>query len=241
MARSQRSRMIAGAAGAAVLVALSVIVGWRWQADWRQLWSAAQAVFTSPDAFRVWVAGFGVWAPAIFLLMVAAQVIVAPIPGSVFPPVGAVAFGPVAGLALLMGGMLLGSACLFAMSRRWGRPLATRLVGEATFDRYANIVSANGGLWLFLIYLLPLLPDDAVSAVAGLSRISFRRFLLLSALGRLPGSALAVFASAQLLAAPAWVWLVAALAIAGGMALALRYHVALEAWLLRRASQAPTR
>jgi uncharacterized membrane protein YdjX (TVP38/TMEM64 family) len=236
MMRSHRSRILVGASVAVGLIALG-LVGWRWQADWRQLWSGVLSVFTSPEAFRVWVARFGAWAPAIFFLVVAAQVIVAPIPGSIFPPVGAVAFGPWAGLALLMGGMLLGSACVFALTRRWGRPLAVRLVGETTFDRYARIVSANGGLWLFLIYLLPLLPDDAVSAVAGLSRISFRRFLLLSALGRLPGSALAVFASAHLLAAPLWVWLVAALAIAVGMALALRYHDALETWLLRRASQ----
>jgi uncharacterized membrane protein YdjX (TVP38/TMEM64 family) len=75
-------------------------------------------------------------------------------------------------------------------------------VGAATFDRYAGVVSAHGGLWLFLIYLLPLLPDDAICAVAGLSRISFRRFLLLSTVGRLPGSVLSVFAAVQLLAAP---------------------------------------
>jgi uncharacterized membrane protein YdjX (TVP38/TMEM64 family) len=229
------------AIAAVVALAVLVAVGWRWFADWPALWSGAQRAFASPDAFHTWVAGLGVWAPAVFLLMVAAQVIVAPIPGSIFPPVGAAAFGPVAGLALLMGGMLLGSACVFALARRWGRPLATRLVGEATFDRYAGIVSAHGGLWLLLIFLLPLLPDDAVCAVAGLSRISFRRFLLLSAVGRLPGSAFAVFASAQLLVAPAWVWLVAALAIAGATALAWRYHAALEAWLLRHASRTSAR
>ncbi len=237
MAHTRRSRR--WVVVTVITLAALCFAGWRWFDVWLRLWGDAQAILASPDAFRVWVAGFGVWAPVVYTLVVAAQVIVAPIPGSVFPPVGAAAFGPWVGLALLTLGLMLGSACVFAVARRWGRGLAIRLTGEATFDRYAGIVAANGGLWLFLIYLLPLLPDDAVCAVAGLSRISFRRFLLLSTLGRLPGSVLSVFAATQLFAAPLWVWLAAALPLALGIALALRYRAPLEAWLLRHAPQTP--
>ena len=223
---------------AAILV-MSGAALWLWYVGWTALWSDMRAIFASPDAFRQWVGQFGAWAPVIYLLMVAAQVVVTPIPGNIFPPVGAAAFGPVVALALLMGGMLLGSTCVFLLARHWGRPLATRMVGEATLDRYADIAIANGGFWLFLVFLLPLLPDDAVCVVAGLSRISFRRFLALSLVGRLPGAALSVFASSQLLAAPICAWLTAGVVLLLGMALAFHYRARLEDWLLRRATNTP--
>lgn len=227
------------------IVALAVIlvtVGaalWAWYVGWATLWGDTRAIFASPGAFRQWVGQFGAWAPAIYLLMVAAQVIISPIPGNIFPPVGAAAFGPGAALALLMGGMLLGSTVVFLLARHWGRPLAVRLVGQSTLDRYADVAVANGGFWLFLVFLLPLLPDDAVCVVAGLSRLSFRRFLALSLIGRLPGAALSVYASSQLLAAPIWAWLTAGVALLVGAALAFHYRAKLEAWLLRHATNTP--
>jgi uncharacterized membrane protein YdjX (TVP38/TMEM64 family) len=148
--------------------------------------------------------------------------------------VGAAAFGPVAALALTMVGMLAGSAVVFTLARRWGRPLVERLVGRELLDRYTRLISTRGGLWLLLIYLLPLMPDDAMSAVAGLSVISFRRFLLISALGRLPGVIFSVYATAGLLTQPIWVWAVASAVLAAGLAVAFRCRASLESWLLRR-------
>src|SRR5262249_61920342 len=111
---------------------------------------------------------------------------------------------------------------------------AARPAGSDRLDNYTGIVSARGGLWLFLIYLLPLLPDDVMSAVAGLSTLSFRRFLLLSMLGRLPGTIVSVYATVGLLTQPAWVWLAAATVLAVGLVGAVRYRVELESGLVHR-------
>lgn len=227
-----RPVLLAGAAVVAMVAA--VLVGWV-LFDWGRLgWAFVQSRFESQAAFRQWIHGFGPWAPAVYFVTVAAQVVVAPIPGSVLPPVGSAAFGPVNALLLTVAGTMVGSAIMFALARWFGRPLVARLVGQKSLDRYAGIVADRGGLWLFLIFLLPLLPDDAVCAVAGLSSISFGRFLLLSTLGRLPGTVVAVYAFSGLLAAPAWLWLVAGVVLVGAVAVALRYRDRLESWVLRR-------
>jgi uncharacterized membrane protein YdjX (TVP38/TMEM64 family) len=233
-ANADHARVIATWVIGLAVVGVIVVIGWATLDIWRAAWDHAVALFASPAAFREWIGSFGVWAPVIFLLATAGQVIVAPIPGSVFPTVGAVAFGPAAALALTMGGMLIGSAVMFTLARRCGRPLVERLVGRELLDRYTRLISARDGLWLFLIYLLPLLPDDAVSAVAGLSAFSFRRFLVLSALGRLPGMIFTVYATAGLLTQPIWVWAVAGAALAVGLAMAVTYRASLERWLLGR-------
>jgi uncharacterized membrane protein YdjX (TVP38/TMEM64 family) len=225
-------RPLALVAGALAALVIAGLLGWSLVAIGRVSWDFVQAHFASQAAFREWIHGFGPWAPAVYFVTVAAQVVVAPIPGSVLPPVGSAAFGPMTALVLTVAGTMLGSAAMFALARWFGRPLVARLVGQKHLDHYAGLVADRGGLWLFVIYLLPLLPDDAVCAVAGLSPISFRRFLLLSTLGRLPGSVLSVYAFAGLLAAPPWIWAVAALALASAVVVAITYRDRLENWVL---------
>ena len=222
---------------AAVVVAFVVIlglVGWHWFSDWQRLWDSGLLVFASPAAFRAWIAQFGAWAPVLFFLGTAAQVIVAPIPGSVFPPVAAAAFGPTLGLALLIAGTAVGSATVFALTRLWGRPLAARIVGAEALDRYTQLATSQGGFWLFCVYLLPLLPDDVVTAAAGLSRISFPRFLLLSTVGRLPGMVASVYAAELLFAGPLWLWLALGVLAVAGALLTFRYRGKWESWLVSR-------
>jgi uncharacterized membrane protein YdjX (TVP38/TMEM64 family) len=195
-------------------------------------WERTSATFTSPEDFRAWVESFGAWGPVVFLLAQALQVILAPIPGTLFPPVGALAFGPWVAMGLSLAGLAIGSAVVFLAARRWGRPLAVRLLGEDPIQRYQNVMTARGGLLLWVVFLFPLLPDDAVCALAGLSGISFRRFLLIATVGRVPAVAAGVFAMAGLEGAPAWVWLVVASAFAIVMWLGTRYGRRLETWLL---------
>ena len=99
-------------------------------------WAGLSETLASPEAFRAWVEGLGAWGPIGYLLVQAAQVVVVPIPGTLFPPVGALAFGPWPALALSLAGMALGSAVVFLVARRWGRPLAMRLAGAERVQRF---------------------------------------------------------------------------------------------------------
>jgi uncharacterized membrane protein YdjX (TVP38/TMEM64 family) len=183
------------------------------------------------------VEGLGLLGPLAFFLAEAAQVIFALLPGGLLPPVGALAFGPWAAFALAMGGCTTGSTVVFALARRCGRPLVQRLLTPQTLDRYTGVFAgggAGGNLWLFLVFAIPVFPCDAVCPLAGLSSISFRRFITVSTLGRMAATALTILLAAQLSTAPTWATLIAALTIAAALALALAYRSRVEAWLLRR-------
>jgi uncharacterized membrane protein YdjX (TVP38/TMEM64 family) len=164
----------------------------------------------------------------------AAQVVVVPVPGTLFPPVGALAFGPWPALGLSVAGLALGSALVFLIARRWGRPLAVRMVGGDRLHRYESVIAARGGLLLWLVFLLPLLPDDAVCALAGLSAISFRRFMVIAVIGRIPAVAAGVFGMAGLEGAPAWVWAATALGFVLMVWAGTRYGPVLERRLVGR-------
>ncbi len=203
---------------------------------WAETLDGVLAVARSQDRLREWVEAFGLLAPLVFFLAEAAQVVFSPVPGSLLPPVGALAFGPWMALALSLGGCAAGAAVVFALARRCGRPLIHRLVTPSAAERYSGVLTSRGGLWLFLVFAIPFLPGDAVCALAGLSSVSFRRFLTVSTLGRVPSTALAIALAAELSAAPAWAVPAVALAVAAGLTLAFGYRRRVEAWLLRVAT-----
>lgn len=207
--------------------------------DGGALWEGMGRLFVSPEALRGYVSGFGAWAPVAFFLAQVVQVIVAPVPGGVTTVVGPLLFGPWVGTALILAGGMVGSVVLFAMVRRWGPPLAVRLVGRRSFERFSGAFDDAKGAFLFFVMLMPLVPDDVAVAVAGLSGASFRRFVVLVALGRLPGWALTAFVAADLVGRSAGTLASVGLAVAVAAGLVLAYRKRLESWLLRRRESGP--
>lgn len=196
-------------------------------------------VFGSPEAMRGYVSGLGVSAPAAFFVAHVAQVIVAPLPGGVTTVAGPLLFGPWVGTALILAGGVVGSVVLFVSVRRWGRPLAVRIVGQANFERFSGVFHDEKGMVLFVVMLVPLVPDDLAVAVAGLSGVSLRRFALLVALGRLPGWLLTAFVTTELVGRSAATLAAAGLTIAVAATLVLVHRRRLEDWLLRPGRRAP--
>lgn len=190
-------------------------------------------MFSSVDALRDFVAGFGPWAPVVFVALQTAQVVLAPVPGGVAVVVGTVLFGVWGGLGLSLLGSLFGSALLFAAVRRWGRPLAVRLFSAERVGAYADRLDRDGRL-LFVIMLIPFLPDDMVVGLAGLSAVSLRRFLVIAVLGRAPSWLLTALVTAGLATQSTAVVVTVVLVLAGLGALLFSYRGRLEQWLLRR-------
>lgn len=223
--RANLPRVALLASSAMLAVGLFMAYGLGW-------WDAARAVFSSVEAMRGFVAGFGAWAPAVFFLAQVAQVLLAPIPGGVTVVVGTLLFGAWGGLALSVAGATVGSALLFLAVRRWGRHLARRLVGNESFERYVGVLDERGTL-LFVVMLVPFMPDDVVAGLAGLSAVSLRRFVVFVAVGRTPSWALTSLVTADLATRSAAVWIVALLTAAAILALGVWHCGRLESWLVR--------
>lgn len=181
-----------------------------------------------------WVLSFGVWSPVAYLLVMVAQVLVSPIPAGPVALAGALIFGVWQGLALALTGSVIGSVLIFVVARRWGEPLVVRLVGREIYRKYVSILDAKGW-WLFAILLFPFMPDDAVVALAGLSAISFRRFLVVMVVGRIPGSAMTALLASDWVTGSAATWISVGVTILVILTLGFVYKDRLERWMFRRA------
>ena len=147
-----------------------------------------------PAAWREGIAGFGAFAPIAFVVLQAAQVIVAPIPAPVTALVGGYLFGTVAGTVYSVVGATVGSYVAFTLSRRYGRAYVERTFDSSLVDRFDGVVERAGVPGLFVLFLLPGFPDDVLCFTAGVARVDRSTFLGLILVGRTPGFLLTSYA-----------------------------------------------
>lgn len=129
----------------------------------------------------------GIKGPLICIGAEFVQVVVFAIPGTIVEFATGYVFGPWRGLAYLIVGVLLGSAFNFYFARIVGRPVLQRLINPATLDKVDRLLArAPGKIALFLLFVMPETPKDAICYGAGLTAIRPPEFVLISSLSRSP-------------------------------------------------------
>lgn len=118
----------------------------------------------------------------LFILVVIVEVIIAPIPGGAIGYLGAARFGFWEAWPLLYIGNVVGTIIVFTLARRYGTPLFEENTTSRTRQRY-NWLLERHPLLLWLCYMLPIFPADVMSVMAGLSKMTARRFFLIALTG----------------------------------------------------------
>jgi uncharacterized membrane protein YdjX (TVP38/TMEM64 family) len=153
--------------------------------------------FADRPKVQEFVTKFGPWAPLAAILLHAAQVLLAPIPGQVIDAVNGYLFGAAWGTFYSLVGVMAGSSLAMALARRFGRPWAEKLIKRETLERLDGYSRQRGALFFFLVFLFPFLPDDVACFLAGLTPLPMAELIVLAAIGRLPGIFVANFVGAN--------------------------------------------
>jgi uncharacterized membrane protein YdjX (TVP38/TMEM64 family) len=183
--------------------------------------SAAESV----DRLRRYLEGWGPLAPAVYVVAVVVEVMLAPIPGTLlYAPAGAL-FGGGLGGTLSLAGNVLGAALACLVARVFGEGLGMRL-DEGRLASYRRRVAARGGWIVFLLRVNPLTSSDLVSYAAGLAGAPVWKV----AVGTLAGMAPLCYAQAYLaeqlfLVLPDSIWIIVVLGAS---------YAAVVIWLLIR-------
>lgn len=189
-------------------------------------------IFAERDQMVAEIRTAGVWGRLLLIALVAAQTVVAPIPGQVVNFVAGYLYGLGAGLLYSWLGQVLGSALALALARFAGRPIVVRLVGAASLARLEHWAAGRGLSFFFLFFVIPGLPDDLLCFAGGLTRLPLRLLLLLSAVGRLPGLFAAVWLGAYAERLPWQGWLAGGLLALAGAWLLWRFGERIQEALL---------
>ena len=185
---SPRKRPVASIVlGLAGLVVLAVLLIIYWQPLWhftQQLWNILQ----DREAFRARIESYGVWAPLVFVVFQIFQVLVSPIPGELVGAAGGYVFGWFPSLVYSTIGLSIGSWINFFAARLLGQALVERFIPPKYLAKVAFLMERQGVIASFIFFIIPGFPKDYFCFALGLSPMSWRIFMVLSSVGRIPGT-----------------------------------------------------
>ncbi len=133
-------------------------------------------IFRDRIAFQNFIYGFGILGPLVTILIIIAEVIIAPIPGFVPAISAGFIFGTIEGAIYVYVGNIIGSSLVFLIARKYGRFLLLKFVSEEKLAKYEHLIARYQNI-LLLLYVFPFIPVDIMSGAFGLSMIRFKKFI----------------------------------------------------------------
>lgn len=131
-----------------------------------------------------WLREYGRWAWAAGVLLLISDLFL-PIPATAVMAALGFVYGPVAGGLIASSGSFLSGAFAYLLCRRFGRPVAARVLGSQALVDGERLFARVGGWLVVLSRWLPVFPE-VIACMAGLSRMPPAPFFVALACGSAP-------------------------------------------------------
>jgi uncharacterized membrane protein YdjX (TVP38/TMEM64 family) len=165
-----------------------------------QLWNQVNRlydIYQDPLQLKKVISSYGPYAPLAYILLQILQVVIAPVPGGAVEFLGGYLFGVKAGFVYSMIGLILGSWFAFSLARIFEKIAVEKFVSEQTRKKFDYLVEHEGAILSFVLFLLPGFPKDALCYILGLTPMHLGIFLIISTIGRIPGTLMAILQGAK--------------------------------------------
>ncbi len=158
------------------------------------------SLIKDPALLKEWMTVFGNFEVLIFILIQAFQVIIFIVPGELVEIAAGFLFGTTLGSIYSILGIALGSAASFIIARFLGYDFVRWVVPEQMFNRWDVFINEekSGGTVLFLLYFIPGTPKDALAYFAGITPVSYLKFIFISMFARLPAIVFSAYIGANI-------------------------------------------
>ena len=222
---SERKRTVIQWAVTAAVLLLVLLSLWQ---------SGFFSAISSEAALEAYIQSCAPWSHLAFFGVQLISVILAPIPSNITAAVGGVLFGTLPSFLLTWGAVVLGSMAVFLLARVLGQRVVLGFVGKKVSDRYLDLIRRKRDVFLLLAFLFPFFPDDILCILAGLTDLSWKRFLALCLLARPWGLLVASAVGGSTLDIPLWGMVVLGAAGVALFVLAMKYGDRLEAAIMNK-------
>lgn len=150
------------------------------------IYGVRTGILTDREKLEMLVKESGIWGPLLFVLIQMVQVVIPIIPGGITCGVGVVIFGAWYGLLYNYIGIVAGSLLNFYLARRYGQCFVKYFVKEETYDKYVGWLEKGKKFDKFFAFAIffPCAPDDALCLIAGLTKMTWKKFTAIILLGK---------------------------------------------------------
>jgi len=129
---------------------------------------------------------WGIFGIFLFIFVMAIQGLLVPIPSEVVLLATGMIWGIwIGGIMGIIGSMAAGLLC-FYISRKGGRPLAEKFVGENIIEVLDDFIRKHGMLSILILRSAPILAFDPVSYVSGLVDLDVKKYATGTLIGSIP-------------------------------------------------------
>lgn len=163
---------------------------------------------TSTESIKAYIERSAPWSHLAFFFLQFVSTIVAPVPSNITALAGGILFGTLPAFLLTFAAVVLGSFLVFSLARALGQERVGRFVGRKLSGRYLDIIRRKRDSFLFMAFLFPFFPDDILCILAGLTEISWKRFLALCLIARPWGLLVSCAVGGSALELPIWAMIV---------------------------------
>jgi uncharacterized membrane protein YdjX (TVP38/TMEM64 family) len=165
-----------------------------------QLWTQAaklQGLFQDRHQLKKVIKSFGPYSPLVFISFHILHAVIPPIPGEAIEFLGGYLFGVWVGMLYSMIGLIIGSWLSFSIARIFGRGVVKRFVSPGLRKKFDYLIGHEGVILSFLLFLIPGFPKVALCYLLGLTPMRLGIFLIISTIGRIPGTLMATLQGAK--------------------------------------------
>lgn len=175
-----------------ILFILFLFVGYKYFHDYFY-------ILKDPKEVRKFINSYGEYSILAFIILQMLQVVVFFIPGEIIQIAGGYIFGILSGSIISLVGICLGSIIIFIMCNIYGKPFVERIISKRHLNFFKKILKFGSiNYVVFLLYLIPGIPKDALAYICGISDIRLKNFVIYSTLGRIPGIFLSAYFGAKI-------------------------------------------
>ncbi len=154
------------------------------------VWYYISKVLVDKQSVRHLISGYTIFAPVLFILIQISQNVFAPVAHYPILLAGGFIFGPIVGMLYNWVGTVLGTLLIIGLAKKFGRPLIHKMVSHTFIKKYDMVVQRLSPFGLFLMYALPVFPDDEISYLIGISSMPVKSIVIAVILGKIPGASL---------------------------------------------------
>jgi uncharacterized membrane protein YdjX (TVP38/TMEM64 family) len=147
--------------------------------------------------FHEFLLSLGPWAAAVSTLLMISQSVAVPIPVTLLMVANGLVFGVWHGMLISFIGGFIGAVFAFYLGRRLGRKVVERFVPNPALDAADQLMARRGGWAVVIGRWVPGIPCDPLSYAAGIMRMPWLKFMLLTVVGLIPANLITAYLGAE--------------------------------------------
>ena len=136
------------------------------------------------EELRKLVKESGQWGILVLFGLTLLQVVVLPIPAAVTILIGVLMYGSTVSFIVSTLGTIAGSIICFLLGKFFGYRVVAWIIGDEKAKKYADFINEKGKIPFIVMLLFPFFPDDILCMTAGLTKMTFKFFIITVVLTR---------------------------------------------------------